>query len=1086
MPLRGFPEEADGETLPAVTAGASSQLSLFLEEHAGDGAARGGLWQPVLLVVRSRGHFWSRRRTPGVVVWTLHELFDRVRLLGFLERRDNAVLDDDAALWASAAVLSRQSRFAVRVAPDLATLLSSLVHGGADARQIAAHLDGQDGRQGELAALFGQVQAVRSLLDEARVVDEGDALARGVTALESGRELLALRAFSRVVVENPVDPSELELKALLALSRAGVPLEVHLPRVEGHEGLAEGMHWIASAIEATWDAPALELHHEPLTGKGELRRFVDDWYRPSLAPSVSAPVRVEILADPFDEARRIAGVVARWRRGEGPPRIAVAVRTLDAQAERIVDALASHGVPARLSAGPTLADTPPGRLLLDLLRARRQGSPRELLLSVLGSPAFRHGLPPERVGSLARLLRRAVARTDVEDASRPEGGYRHRLERWANGRDDDEEAAEARAAADDVERVLAWARRLPVHAPLERHLAACLEVLEEACVDDEDGARDRVQEALERWSRSLERVAPRGTGEVDIAAIVRLLSRTLSNLRLPPPRVSDDTAVEVLTLPELFGREWDYVVLADLQHGRVPLAERADPLLADGDRALVNKSLGRRVLRLAEPDLLEPGVVPARQALEPLWFLGGMAAARRGLLLTAPGRDRRGRDVAPSEFLVEALLALGAPPEARAAGTPFDEEPHPRQVGVVLAHRVAQGEPVDESEIVDKDAWASARRLAEASRQRRRFFERPTGADPRPWVAPYAFAIDPRRVEERFGRDLGLDAEKPLGPTRLEALATCGMRGFVEHLLRLDTDPESGHDADARTLGKLAHAALEGFFRERRDQGVEPARMNAEDRGRLRAIVEECAAPYLEGGAATGHLGALRANVAWLAQSLVRTVSGLAQNPPVPGAVPKHFELKVGTRGWEKERDGLPPVPVEIGRRTLFLGGEIDRVDECAGKRVIVDYKHSTGRAVYKKLHYENLLTTHFQLPLYLRVLEQGAMTTSGETELLGYLVSLRDGVASPVLGEGGVLRTRLFDPAAATGFAQSVARVLDPIFDGAVAPDEGGHCHGCRLSRVCRVPLATERGIDDAVTEEATPEADSTLLEATAQAVEP
>lgn len=1047
----------------------ASQLLLFLEHQSEGAEARAAPAKPTLVVVRTRGHYWSRRPAAGVVVWTLHELFDRVRLLGFLERGDDYVLDDNAGLWAAAAVLSRQSRFAVRVAPDLATLMTGLVHGGVDARRIAGQLAGMDGRQGELAALFAQVDDVRELLRRAHVLDESEALREGVSALERGVALPSLRAFARVVVEDPIDPTQLEVRALLALARGGVALSVRLPRTFGREGLSEGVGWIAGEIEAAWQAPALELDHAPLEGQGEVKRFVDEWYRPSLTPPEQIPARVEILADPFDEARRIAGVVARWRRDEGgPPRIAVALRTLDKQAERIVDALASHGVPARLSTGPALADTPPGRLLIDLLRVRRQGAPRELLLSVLGSPAFRDGLAPERVGSLARVLRRAVARTDIEDASRPEGGYRHRLERWAHGRDDEREAAAAREAVREVERVLLWARRLPLRAPLERHLAACLEVLEEACVDDDEGAKDRVQEALELGARSLARVARAGTGDVDIAAVVRLLSRTLGGARLPPARVLDDTAVEVLPLPELFGREWDYVVLADLQHGRVPLAERADPLLGDGDRVLVNRTLGKRMLRLAEPDSLEPGVVPARQALEPLWFLGGMAAARRGILLTAPGRDPRGRDVAPSEFLVEALRTLGAPPDARAAGVPFEEEPHPRQIGVALAQRVAHAQPVEPSPLVER-----ARLLVEAAAERRHFFERPSGADPRAWVAPYAFALEPARVARRFGRELGLASDKPLGPTRLEALAACGMRGFVEHLLRVDTDPEAGQDADARTLGKLAHAALEAFFRERRDQGVEPARMNAEDRARLRAIVDEEAAPYLEGGEATGHLGALRANVAWLAQSLVRTVSGLAQNPPVPGAVPRYFEQKVGTKGWQDSDGGLPALPLEIGGRTLWLGGEIDRVDECAGKRVVVDYKHSTGRAVYRKLHYENLLTTHFQLPLYLRVLEQGPKKTEQGTELLGYLVSLRDGVASPVLGEGGVLRARLFDPAAATGFPQAVARVLDPIFDGAVAPDEGGHCHGCRLARVCRVPLATERGIDDSITVELEPDSD-------------
>jgi ATP-dependent helicase/DNAse subunit B len=289
------------------------------------------------------------------------------------------------------------------------------------------------------------------------------------------------------------------------------------------------------------------------------------------------------------------------------------------------------------------------------------------------------------------------------------------------------------------------------------------------------------------------------------------------------------------------------------------------------------------------------------------------------------------------------------------------------------------------------------------------------------------------------------------------------MRGYVEHLLRIETDPEGGHDADARVLGTIAHRALEEFFRERRDAQVDPSRMDAADRARLKAIVDEHARPYLEGGEATGHLAALRANVTWLQRSLVRTVTGLARNPPVPGAVPRYFELKVGTRGWEDSEEKIGPARIRAGARELWIGGEIDRVDEGPGVRVVVDYKHSTGRAVWAKLKPENLFETHFQLPLYLRALEQNGMKTPDDTELLAYLVSLRDAAASRVLGEGGVLRSRLLDEDAPTGLGQSLARVLEPIFAGAVAPDEGGHCYSCRLRRICRVPVAAERGLDDA-----------------------
>lgn len=1035
------------------------QLHLFEPEGEANRSASSPS-RPVLRVVRSRGLLWEQGHSWAVTCWTLEELFERIRELGLADRPEAYLLDEEALLWAAAATLARRSRLGVRLAADLAALVRSTTHEGVDARAIAARLHGAGGREGELAQLFAEVAEVRGMLDGGGLIDAAGALALGVESLRRGRRLPVLAGFRQVELEDPIDLSPLELEALVALARSGERVHVRLPSVEGHEGLAEGIHWIASAFEAAWDAPHLELNHRPVTRRGPLREFVDGWYRPALrlAREPSLPARAEVLADPFDEARRIAGVVARWRREQGPPRVAVALRTLGPEAARIADALRGHGVPVRLAQGQSLAETATGRLLLDLLRARRQGAPRELLLAILASPVFVHRLPADRIGALSRLLRRAVARSDVEDASRPEGGYRHRLERLAASLHNADEVNSVHEALASVEHALELVRRLPLRAPLEAQLSVCVDLLEEVFIDDDTEARVELLTFLRRGGATLSLVSPKGSRETDIAATLRFLQRSLSSIRLAPPRVGDDTAVDLLTMPELFGREWDYVVLADLQHGKVPLAARSDPLLGDSDRVLINRQFGRRVLRLAEADVLEAGVVAPRLALEPLWFVGALASARRGILLTAPARDKGGRDVAPSEFFIEAMLALGAEPTAKAAGKPFSEEPHPRETAVALAQRASRGETAEQGELVER-----ARLLTELSRQRRAFFADTASDGEGKAVTPFAFALSPTRVARNFGRQLGLSPDKPLGPTRLEALATCAMRGYVEHLLQVDTDPEAGQDADARTLGKLAHGSLERFFRERRDTGVDPARMDATDRARLRAIVDDEARSYLDGGEATGHLAALAANVAWLSQSLVRTVTSLARNPPVPGAVPRHFELKVGTRGYEETREAIGPLPLVIGGETLYFGGEIDRVDEGEGVRVIVDYKHSTARAVYKKLRPESLLTTHFQLPLYMRILEQGALATSEHTELLGYLVSLRDGAASDVIGQGGVLRRRLFDEHAQTGFPRAVARVLLPILEGVVVPMEGEHCDGCRLSRICRVPSAVERGLQRA-----------------------
>lgn len=1034
--------------------------------------------RPRLVVVRDRGRLWERHGEPGARLWTLKELFDRVRLLAFDDDLEG-VRDDDGALWAAASVLSRASAFAVRVAPDLRALYRALVHGGVTPGEVARALAGEEGRPGDLAQIFAQVADVEGRLGEEGFIDGAEALARGVRALEEGRLPPSLAAFSSIEVEHPVDPSELEVRALVALGRVGVPLEVVLPLDEGRRGLGEGVVWIADALEKAHDAPQLELRFEGIGGRGPLRHFVDAWYAPQLTPPKEAPVRVEVAPDQGEEARRIAGVVARWRRtASPPPRIAVAVRTLDLHAERLADSLESYGVPVRRRRGRALVEAAPARALLDLLRVRREGAPRDLLLAVLASPSFAGGLPPEDVGALSRLLRQAVARTDVEDATRPRGGYAHRLERFASSVEerDPEAAAAARVAVERVQRVLAIADPIPERATLAAFVERAFEIVDASLVEDIRGERALLREHLARWWQVIQRVSRAGDAEVDLAAFSRLLSRALAEVHLPPPVVEDDTAVELLSLPELFGRSFDYVVIAGCVHGRLPLAERLDPLLSDGDRKLVNQRMGRRVLRLFDPDLVEPGPVPRRQALELLWFAGAASAARRGLFITAAARDARGRDQAPSVFLQKALVALGRDPEDASAGVAFDDEPPRRWVRLVAAQAAVEGRlDASASTILDERARGHVTLFARMAEERRRFFARPAEAPLSEYRAPFAFAVDPARFLERFGRQLGLHPDKPLGPTRLEAIAACRMRGFIEHLLGVDTWPFPGQDGDARLLGRVAHEVLEEFFRERRDQRVPPARMTDDDRARLLAILAARATRFVE-REAPGHQAALRANIEWLGRTLVRTVTQLARNPPVPGAAPAYFELKVGTRGWQETKEALGPVPLRIGERELFFGGEIDRVDEGPGARVVVDYKNSTAAAVIDKLRASAVLKTHFQLPLYLRLLEHHR-PTEPRTHLEAYLVSLREGVASRVLGREGELRRRILDDEREDGLARGIERVLAPLFEGTVVPDDGGHCKACRLARICRVPHSGGGRISDVPYEAPAEGDDRTLL---------
>lgn len=1043
-----------------MLAAMDSQLALPLAgaDEPTDGATA---TRPVLVAFRSRSALWEQTPTATRRFSTVKDVLDRVRLLGLLTGDGRLLRDDGAAMWASASELALRSPWAVRLAKDLNSLHTSWTHASVDVDKVHGALEDRGGRYDELAELLASLMRVRGRLAAAGAVDAATALALGLDAAREGRVPPSLMRFSLIELRHWVDPSELELEVMLTLARAGLPLRFVLPLDVGDRGLTAAIEWIHEEIYKCDDAPALELVTEQLSDGAATQAFSRSWYSNEVqAPALVAdlPVRIEVARDQASEADRIAGVVARWATSARPmPRIAVATRTLDDQALRIEDALKGYGLPVMRREGPPLVDTAPGQVLAELLRLRRDGVPRERLLTLLAQPAFRFSRPVEEVGAFSGVLRRAAARTDVEDSRQPSGGYRHRLVRYANSQREQrpEEAELAERALAAIEDVLGLTDVLPKRATLPVFLKATRELIDAAVLPAEDESAFRhLRELLGDAMRSHDRVAggvfdDDGLPPVDLAAYRTLLLRLLAGTRLPPEPHKAHHAVEVAALPQLLGREFDYVVIADCVHGKIPAVERTDPLLTETDRILINASVGERVLKWAEIDPLTPSPLSPRQALEPLWFLGATSAARRGLFVSAAGRDMRGRELAPSEFLQEALLAMGASPGATLAGTEWPAEPHPRKVKLSAARRALDEQ--DASSLDDREvAWLE--RCDRMATQRRSYFARDKATPPEAVVSAFAYGVEPQRMRGHFGYLLGLTEDRPLTPTRLESLATCRFRGFVESMLRVDTSGEAGQDADARALGRLAHKVLEIFYAERAQAGVFPGRMNDDDRARLSAIVAEEAAP-MRAGRETGHLAALDANVAWLETSLLRTVTLLAQQPPVPGARPHRFELNVGV-GKQGKDAVAPAVALHLDDEVIFLGGEIDRVDKGENVWVVVDYKNSTGARVAAKVRERELLVKHFQLPLYLRLITD-RMKLHPRVELAAYLISLRDGVPSPVLGENVGMRRRVLDDEAEDGLAAGIGRVVLPLLDGQVCADEGTHCRGCRVARVCRRPQA-------------------------------
>ncbi|HEY4116713.1 MAG TPA: PD-(D/E)XK nuclease family protein [Byssovorax sp.] len=1029
--------------------------------------------------MRDRAHAAAARPSAGDAVWTERELFER--LAAWAAFRGGYLRDERAPLWSIARALARGSGLSARIAHDAADLLRALVHGGGDPSAIAAGLAQQGAL--ELRGLFGALAEAERELARLGRVDNARGLALAVAALEQRRECPAvLRAFSQVCVLDLVEPSDLELRALVALARAGVPLLARVPVDGAGRGLLAGVEPVLRALEAAHDADALELELDDVSEAPHgtapaLAAFARAFYGGTTARD--APVEIALCADEADEARAVASVVAAWRRAGtsssssssssslSVPRIAVAVRTVDEGAARIADALHAQGVPFHLQRRP-LAATAAARLVLDVLALARDGAPRDRMLAVLSSPALAHHVSSEEGARVLRVLRLAAARSDVESGfGDGRGGYRHRLQRYraglAGGDRDDVDFTLL-----SIERALSLAHALPQEAPLAEHLRALTSLLTrlfrlDASVDTTDLGRADVREILDDAHAAS--ALQHDVALVPIAAFATLVQRLFERAQAPPLSVHDASAVEILSLPELWGRAFDHVVVAGCVEGRLPKSERTERLLADTDRALINRAAGKRVLRLLDDDPLEPSPVPRAQALETLWMLGALRAPSSSLLLTAPARDGRGRELSPSVFLLECARALGD------GGVHFAREPSPRSRTVQIASLRARSllhDDVAAAHGIEPSLLARADLATTLARQRSRFFALKKRVALAEIKAPYAFAVDERRMQNAFAASFGLSAERPLTPTRLEALAECRVHGFLQHVLKVDVDPPAGNAADARVLGTLAHTAMERFFRERKAGNVPASRITPADRARVRALVVEEANAVV----ATGHLAAIRAQVAWLETALVRAVSMLARAPLVASVEPHDFEVRIGVgdQSAPQEAAAFGAAPIEAHGRRLWLGGVIDRIDEGPTARAVIDYKTSSTGTIRRKAHRDVLFEKHFQLLLYLRLLEHHRPTPP-HARLHGYLISLRDGTTSADVAEVPDLRARIVDDTRADGLAAGVARVILPILDGALPPDAGDRCEDCRLQRFCRVPLAAEFAPDlDDVDESADP----------------
>jgi RecB family exonuclease len=333
-----------------------------------------------------------------------------------------------------------------------------------------------------------------------------------------------------------------------------------------------------------------------------------------------------------------------------------------------------------------------------------------------------------------------------------------------------------------------------------------------------------------------------------------------------------------------------------------------------------------------------------------------------------------------------------------------------------------------------------------------------------PHTGQVALEADPALRAQIVAAIGGARPDQPIAVTHIERATGCRFAGFARRVLRVRRVEDLLESADARERGTLIHKALQAAFEALRELG--PDRDPAEQLGVARAAAEAA----VGAGAALSPLrrDAIEKAVSDALQVVVRAIEGgepvdargLSGHPPTqPRCAPEP-----AVRFFLAERRfgaGEPPpwealeIAPEDGGPSLFVDGQIDRIDRSTDGRLarVIDYK--TGRLPDKKEQQEGL-----QLPLYAAVVRRAL----GPEEVRAHYIAVRQrGLVEESPGSAGAQR----ELAAREPDAARRARVaVRALWEGDVAPRPAREalCARCDARDVCRRPAVMP--VDEAAEE--------------------
>ncbi len=847
------------------------------------------------------------------------------------------------------------------------------------------------------------------------------------------------------------------LVRLLTSISARMPVDVFLPEVPAAADAPLG-----ELRRRLMSGGAVEVVAPALAGSGAVLDEVRDvLFTPPAKPAIEPDETIRLVSapDPAREVRAAARACLQWaQEGVGFWEMAVAYRHGEAYRPLVEAVFIEAGIPVYLHEGSPLAERPLGRQTLALLDLYESDFSRRSVMDFLTDAQLPKelrdqfgGAPASRWDSVSRQA--GIVAGAEQWAQRLQTLRRELL---GDGDQDDAPAWVAERAADagELARFIADLHaRLhghPGRAPWEAHLVFLARVLSRYV----RGAQEVIDalRGLERFT-ALEQ-------KVDFDRFLDVVRRAVGTLRsedvLEGRAGAFGRGVNVVAVNSLPGIEFARVWMLGATERAFPPPARQDPILLDGERALVSQRMGMELAPRA-----------TRGTEEALQFALACEAARERLVVSyarrATGESRPRlpsvffREIA-SQLVGERVSAERAPllrrPDVQripgdAIGAPIPGGRYatdPEVVSVAAAGAISESErdrTYLQASVTQPWAIATFERAAPA-------FARALAASRARWSGSYSEwdgALGERALEAIASL---VPTDRTFSPTSLENYCQCPQRFLMGDVLRVRgvEEPERTVRIDALRRGSLFHRILERFHSEWDGDGAAPLAPVASER--MRALAgEECDAAQARGETgypamwAADRLEVIDDCLQWLE---VERLDPVTRQLPLGACEARFGRRHPGEDVGDLSRD--QPISIGLDGRELLLSGRIDRItwDPARTRFRVVDYK--TGKVRDEKsaqLQGGRML----QLPLYVLAGAEllGADPLGGEA---AYAYPTRRGKFKTVDWTGEHLAERHGEVLAVLG------TVLDGIARGdfMVAPwNDSSACTYCDFNAICPRP---------------------------------